>query len=123
MKRLVGLLIFVVVLVFACGCNAKTGRHTLNKSVLKSYGKLIGLVEVNGDNVYIVSNYTSRSRVSYCVEGRLKDDVAKLEGKIIEVKGETQRIGWSGTIKVEKIVRIIKDIKKKKTDAKSKSLK
>ncbi len=114
MRRLVGLLIFVVVLVFACGCNAKTGRHTLNKSVLKSYGKLIGLVEVNGDNVYIVSNYTSRSRVSYCVEGRLKDDVAKLEGKIIEVKGETQRIGWSGTVKVEKIVRIIKGYQKGK---------
>ncbi|WP_022671233.1 hypothetical protein [Hippea alviniae] len=107
MRKFIGLLIFVLVLTFTYGCNSKTERHTLKKSVIKNYGILVGLVEVYGKDVYIVSNYTSRSRVSYYVEGRLKNDIARLNGKVVEVKGETQRIGWSGTIKVEKIIRVI----------------
>ncbi|AEA34608.1 hypothetical protein [Hippea maritima] len=71
-------------------------------------GKIVGLVEVSKNDVYITTNYTSRSRVSYKASGNLKDELKKLKGKVVEVKGIRKRIGWSGEIEVEKIIKIVK---------------
>ncbi len=62
-----------------------------------------GKVEVNGDNVYIVENPDCKCRVSYKVLGDIKDELKKLEGKIIKVKGKIKKFTpWSGTIEIVK---------------------
>lgn len=69
--------------------------------------KITGMVETNGtDGVYVVANWTSRSRKSYTVTGAKKAEVSELAGNVVTVSGTGRMFGmWSGTIEVETIER------------------
>ncbi len=64
-----------------------------------------GLVSVDGQSVYVITNYKSRSRVDYLVTGELKDKVAALDGQLVTVEGTAKRRGWSGTLEVVRILK------------------
>ncbi|GEM_PF-6858744 len=68
-------------------------------------GVFEGLVYVDGEGVYVITNYNSRSRVDYRVTGDLKEKVAALEGQVVAVQGTARRQGWSGSLDVDKILR------------------
>ena len=69
-------------------------------------GTLVGIVEVSPQGeVYVTTNWRSRSRASYRVTGDLKDQVAQYKGQVTTVEGTITRTSpWSGTIEVEKIL-------------------
>jgi len=70
---------------------------------------LVGLVEVSStSDVYITTNWWSRSRASYRVAGALTEEVAQHKGEVIRVEGLiTKTSPWSGTIEVEKILEVV----------------
>ncbi|MBN2042125.1 MAG: hypothetical protein JW864_18985 [Spirochaetes bacterium] len=75
-------------------------RSTIDIEKKKTMEKK-GKIEVSGDNVYYLINWTSKSRISLDVIGNLKKEVSKLEGKIIEAEGNIKyKSQWSGTIEI-----------------------
>ncbi len=73
-------------------------------------GTLVGLVEVSAQgDVYVTTNWRSRSRASYRVTGALKEEVAQHKGQVVKVEGLiTKKSPWSGTIEVEKVLEVEK---------------
>jgi len=69
--------------------------------------KIKGMVEVNSaGDVYIVENWTSRSRKSYLVTGSLVQNIAAYNGKVISVKCcLLKKRTWSGIIRVFEILK------------------
>ena len=68
-----------------------------------------GLVEVYGDDVYIVINPDCKCRKSLKVLGDKKEELKKLKGLFVEVEGDVKfKTPWSGEIIVEKIFRLEK---------------
>jgi len=76
--------------------------------VHKEKGTLVGLVEAFSDQeVYITTNWTSRSRASYRVTGSMKNQMAQLKGHVVKVEGKITRTNpWSGSIEVERVLTI-----------------
>ncbi len=68
--------------------------------------KVRGMVEMNSNGaVYIVEKWTSRSRKSYLVTGKLAQNAADLKGKVITVKCcFLERKAWSGVVRVYEIM-------------------
>lgn len=63
------------------------------------------LIYEGNSTVYFELNWESRSKVSLEVTGSLKDQVGRMNGKIIHVKGPVvKKSEWNGTIEVQEIV-------------------
>ena len=97
-------IIFVVCLILNISFAKGIDIHIGSGQVQAQHKTVKGLVETGSKNVYIITKYWSRSRVDYKVSGRLKDRVASFKGKVITVEGKVKRVGWSGSIEVEKII-------------------
>ena len=68
---------------------------------------IYGLIKAEGGNVYVVTNWNSRSMVSYKVTGEKKTELEASRGKYASVSGIlTEKKTWSGTIDVRKVVLI-----------------
>lgn len=107
-RSAVVLLLAIFSSVFLSACAAVQDKSPIKKNslpVIVRTGVYEGLVSVDGDSVYIITNYKSRSRVDYRVEGNLKNKIAALDGQVITVVGTATRQGWSGTIDVVKILK------------------
>ena len=67
--------------------------------------KVTGMIETGSGEVYIVENWTSRSRVSYLVYGDFTEELEKREGEIVTVSGMVLHKGmWSKEILIKKII-------------------
>ena len=75
-------------------------RIKVMKASPPRYAGVDGLVEVSGDQVDIVANPKSRSRVSYRVTGAKKAALAELAGQTVSARGQLTRSGFTGTIAV-----------------------
>jgi hypothetical protein len=110
---LYGLIILTLALGSCC-----TGREASSVEVQKEEGEMIvssenkividakhqntGKIEVSGDEVYYVLNWTSRSRKTLKVTGPLKKEIGRLAGRIIEAQGAARyESPWRGSILIE----------------------
>ncbi len=100
---LMSILFFIHSLVFISFAG-DSSTFLKKEHVVESYGEITGLVSVDKQGVYIITNYKSRSRVDYRVLGRLRSKIAKLNGKIITVRGKITKIYWSGFVLAQKII-------------------
>lgn len=68
---------------------------------------LTGFVESNGTgDVYIVVNPESKSRRTYLVTGKLKQQLAAMKGRVVTVKCcYLEKRMWSGTVRVYEILK------------------
>lgn len=67
---------------------------------------LMGTVAVNDQQVLIEQLEFTRSKVSFEVTGKLKDQVAALKGKTITVKGNVvKQSPFAGTVEVTEILK------------------
>jgi len=65
---------------------------------------IYGLIKTDGGNVFVVTNWRSKSMVTYTVTGDKKTELAKNSGKYASVSGViTDKKTWSGTIEVRTI--------------------
>ncbi|HOP65241.1 MAG TPA: hypothetical protein PK358_17175 [Spirochaetota bacterium] len=128
-------IIFILVISLAASCqqvksdvSADTFSDTdAAKTVSVSKGntiKIYGLIKAERTNVYIITNWQSRSKVTYTITGPKKDEIAANAGKYISVLGTlTENKRWSGTIEVTRIISIDKKpagIKKRTLNTKKK---
>lgn len=107
--------IFFLLLLFGAGCYStdnsvkstgvdntaavRTAAVTAEEAII-----IYGLVKVEGDRVYIVTNWRSRSMVTYTVSGIKRPELAAANGKYASVSGIlTEKKTWSGTIDVRGI--------------------
>ncbi len=84
-----------------------------NEETIKIYGQ----IKVESENVYIITNWKSKSMVTYKIIGRKKFELAKNNGKYVFVNAVLiHRETWSGTIDVTSINSIdeIPDTEKEK---------
>lgn len=113
--------LIIIPLLFAISCTQQTQtdkenipaitESDTNSSAEKKSETVIGLVEIysgeDGDNIYIVQDWESRSKISLLVGDEMQDEVSVYEGEVIEVKGVVTMSGmWSGEIEVTAIVGI-----------------
>ena len=91
---------------FYVSCNANTKKIDNIQNINKNYKfeRIEGLVEVKGQNVYIVVNPDCKCRKSYKVLGDKKEKLKKLKGLFVEVEGFVKDLTpWSAEILVKKI--------------------
>ena len=94
------LLFIIFIFIFAGFAIAETGSKDKIKIIT---GKVV--VYNGSDEVYIVQNWQSRSKISYKVSGKLTGEVKQSRNKIIKVKGIVEKKNeWSGTIIVTEII-------------------
>ena len=104
--------ILILIVIGLSGCVSDKDKNVKNNNSDNSTHKDLntgsqirwetGMIEVFGNEVYFVINWTSRSRVSLTVTGELVNELKDYNGKILRVKGEKAMTSqWSGTIKVE----------------------
>jgi len=68
---------------------------------------IYGLIKADKENVFIVTNWRSKSMVTYAVSGFKKAELAKGAGKYASVSGVlTNKQTWSGMIDVKEIISI-----------------
>jgi len=85
-----------------------TEEQTISKENYE-YGEIVGIVEVSGENIYIVVNPDCKCRSSYLVKGEYADKIKEYEGKNVSAKGYIKRYTpWSAEIIVEKFIVIEK---------------
>ena len=106
---------FSILLMFFLSCSS-TQSGSENTSVPKTSGintsddtliKIYGLIKTDKDNVYIASNWKSKSMVTYTVIGEKKTELALRKDKYALVSGIlTKKQIWSGTLEVKRIISI-----------------
>ena len=107
-------MVTAVLLLFMSGCSGKAvkadsaenkDKETVSASGIKissTKRQNTGMIEVSGDDVYYVLNWTSRSRKTLKVTGKLKEEIREKKGRIIEARGKiTYESPWRGTIEIE----------------------
>ena len=108
------LLLFIIIfssLFIINSCKAKDLKTNSQNYQLENsrYERVEGLVEVYGDEVYIVINPNCKCRRSLKVIGDKKEKLKNLNGLFVEVEGYIKlKTPWSGEITVEKIYRLEK---------------
>ncbi len=122
-------IVLIVFMMFNICCSSTQssvrGNSDIKPAVVKTTAditeekiSIYGLIKEDSGNVYIVTNWTSKSMVTYTVTGTKKSELAKNVGKYASASGIlTQKQTWSGTIEVKNINSIDKtpDSKKEKT--------
>jgi len=107
-RKSFGFFVVIFFLALFTSCATAQKGDTISKDappLIVRTGVYEGLVSVDGQAVYLITNYKSRSRVDYLVTGDLKDKITVLDGQVITVIGTAKRRGWSGTIEVTEILK------------------
>lgn len=102
-----------IIATVSCSSTENNGKNTMseNPAVVNSTAgtveetiSIYGLIKAESGNVYIVTNWRSRSMVTYTVTGEKKSELEKNKGKYASVSGIlTKKQTWSGTIEVRSI--------------------
>ncbi len=98
-------LIFFFFILISCGISPSNENLSLNDRENSSkYSRLEGLVEVKGNDVFITVNPDCKCRRSFKVVGEKREELKRLNGLFVEVKGNVKEYTpWSGEILVKKI--------------------
>jgi len=97
------LLLLICFLAFSC-LNGKN-RKKNNVSII-----ITGIIESGMDNrICIITDWESRSRVSYYVQDKYQVKLKDMTGKIIKVKGYviSEKSPWNKEFYIEKIIEVI----------------
>lgn len=113
MKALNNFFIFLIVLLVSCYSTQSSDKNSGKEKSAAAIAaadpvsetiNIYGLIKTESENVYIVTNWKSRSMVTYTVTGPEKSGLAKNSGKYASVNGIlTDKKTWSGTINIQKI--------------------
>jgi len=92
-------MLFFFSLVFSqLSCSAIPGNNTT---------QVFGLIEAEADNLYLIENWLSRSRVTYLIKGGLAKKVKKYNGSLVIISGTvSDKSTWSKELYAAKIIRL-----------------
>lgn len=111
--KIINIIIVSLMLITSCS-SAHNGEKTfsaeksaVDKTAADSVEEnesIYGLIKTDGNNVFIVINWRSKSMVTYTVTGDKKAELAKNSGKYASISGViTDKKTWSGSIEVQTI--------------------
>ena len=95
----IALIIFFLCLVFSqLSCSAVPGTSTT---------QIFGLIEAEANNLYLIENWQSRSRVAYLIKGSLAKKIKKYNNSLAIISGTvSDKSTWSKELYAAKIIRL-----------------
>jgi len=95
----IALIIFFLCLVFSqLSCSAVPGNGTT---------QIFGKIEAEANNLYLIENWLSRSRVTYLIKGGLAKKIKKYNNSLAIISGTvSDKSTWSKELYAAKIIRL-----------------
>lgn len=95
----IALMLFFLSLVFSqLSCSAIPGNNTT---------QVFGLIEAEANNLYLIENWQSRSRVTYLIKGSLAKKIKKYNNSLAIISGTvSDKSTWSKELYAAKIIRL-----------------